>query len=225
MFKFQIFKSIILATSLALTLNVSAYTADTFSKLKSVGTATNAKELVNWDITVGYEGLELPAGSGNLEEGETIYQNRCAMCHGDFGEGANRYPMILGSSLEEMQEAAIEGERNVMMRGVNNFWGHAPTLFDMIRRAMPYFAPQSLTVDQTYSVTGYVLMLAEVIDDEGQEINADFIRSIEMPSENIFITDTRPDVLNKRCMKDCYTQEPQIDINKVNLEDDVPKGE
>lgn len=213
------FKNIILSATIALaSFNASALVVEKSNKLSTIGTATNAKELVNWDISVYFDGENLPAGSGDFEEGETIYQNRCAMCHGDFGEGANRYPIILGSSLEEMQDAAIEGERNVMMRGINNFWGHAPTLYDMIRRAMPYFAPQSLSADQAYSVTGYVLMLAEVIDDDGQTIDAEYLKTIKMPAEKIFVTDTRPDVNNPRCMSDCYTHEPIIKTNVANEE-------
>jgi cytochrome c len=211
------FKNIILSVVIALaSFNASALVVEKSEKLDTVGTPTNAKELVDWDISVYFDGENLPAGSGDFEEGETIYQNRCAMCHGDFGEGANRYPMILGSSLEEMQTAAIDGERNVMMRGINNFWGHAPTLYDMIRRAMPYFAPQSLSADQAYSVTGYVLMLAEVIDDDGQTIDAEYLKTIKMPAEKIFFTDTRPDVNNPRCMSDCYTHEAIVKTNVAN---------
>jgi len=227
MYKSQIFKGLLSALLIA----VSSYSiagygngSEISKKLSSVGMETSASELVRWDISVFFDGENLPDGAGNLEEGEEIYSSRCAMCHGDFGEGANRYPIILGANVEELTDAAIDNERNVTMRGINNFWGHAPTLYDMIRRAMPYFAPQSLSADQTYSVTGYVLLLAEVIEDDGQEINADYIRSIKMPSENIFVTDTRPDVLNERCMKDCYTHEPKIDINVVLL-DDTPPGE
>lgn len=194
----------------------STVAENTFTKLSTVGTTTSASELVNWDISVFFDGENLPKGKGDLEEGEEIYAARCAMCHGDFGEGANRYPIILGANVEELTDAAIDDERNVTMRGINNFWGHAPTLFDTIRRAMPYFAPQSLTPDQTYSVTGYVLMLAEVIDDDVEVIDAEFLRNIEMPSANLFITDSRPDTNNTRCMSNCYDQEPDLGYNVLD---------
>lgn len=170
---------------------------------KGVGTPTSAPELVNWDISVFFDGENLPQGSGNLEEGEELYNARCAMCHGDFGEGANKYPILLGAETGDIVSTAQEGENNVSMRGINNFWGHAPTLFDTIRRAMPYFAPQSLTADQTYSVTGYVLLLAEVIDDDVEVIDADLLKSIDMPGRDLYVTDNRPDTNNVRCMTDC----------------------
>lgn len=218
MYKSTIFKTALTTLLMAVSgFSVASTVAEnTFTKLSTVGTTTSASELVNWDISVFFDGENLPKGKGDLEEGEEIYAARCAMCHGDFGEGANRYPIILGANVEELTDAAIDDERNVTMRGINNFWGHAPTLFDTIRRAMPYFAPQSLTPDQTYSVTGYVLMLAEVIDDDVEVIDAEFLRNIEMPSANLFITDSRPDTNNTRCMSNCYDQEPDLGYNVLD---------
>lgn len=197
MLELKIFK-----TTLALV--ASFITTVSLASYSGIGTQTSASELVDWDISVFFDGENLPKGSGNLEDGEEIYASRCAMCHGDFGEGANKYPKLLGSEVEDLITAAQEAENNVMMRGVNNYWGHAPTLFDMIKRAMPYFAPQSLSNDQTYSVTGYVLVLAEIIDDDVEVIDADFLRSIEMPGRDLFITDNRPDTKNVRCMENCF---------------------
>ena len=216
MYKSQIFKGLLSALLIA----VSSYSiagygngSEISKKLSSVGMETSASELVRWDISVFFDGENLPDGAGNLEEGEEIYSSRCAMCHGDFGEGANRYPIILGANVEELTDAAIDNERNVTMRGINNFWGHAPTLYDTIRRAMPYFAPQSLSAEQTYSVTGYVLLLAEIIEDDVEVIDADFLKSIKMPSEGNFITDDRPDTHNVRCMTNCYDYEPETRYN------------
>lgn len=219
MYKLTIFKTALSTLLIAASSYAMATVAQqgNFSKLSTVGTETSTSELVSWDISVFFDGENLPKGKGDLEEGEEIYAARCAMCHGDFGEGANRYPIILGANVEEMTDAATEDERNVTMRGINNYWGHAPTLFDTIRRAMPYFAPQSLTDDQTYSVTGYVLMLAEVIDEDVEMIDADFLRSIKMPAENLFVTDSRPDTHNVRCMKDCYDVEPDTSYNVLDI--------
>ncbi|HIO42953.1 MAG TPA: cytochrome c [Gammaproteobacteria bacterium] len=221
MYTSKIFKTTLSAFLIA----VSSYATATlnqgnFSKLSQVGTETSPSELVSWDISVFYDGENLPKGQGNLEEGEEIYAARCAMCHGDFGEGANRYPILLGAEKDELTDAAIDGERNVTMRGINNFWGHAPTLYDTIRRAMPYFAPQSLSDDQTYSVTGYVLMLAEVIDEDVEVIDAEFLKSIKMPAADLFVTDDRPDTFNSRCMKDCYDVEPETTYNVLEVLED-----
>lgn len=168
-----------------------------------VGTPTSASEVAPWDISVFYDGENLPEGRGNINDGEELYNARCAMCHGDFGEGANKYPKILGADVEDMISAGMDGENNVTMRGINNFWGHAPTLFDTIKRAMPYFAPQSLSNEQTYAITGYVLSLAEVLPEDVEYIDAELLKSIKLPGRDIFVSDNRPDTNNTRCMTDC----------------------
>lgn len=176
----------------------------------NIGTPVTDSQLANWDISVFYDGENLPPGSGTLAEGEEIYAAQCAVCHGDFGEGASGYPKMLGAPMHEFIQAALDGEDNVSIRGVNNLWAHAPTLFDFIRRAMPFFSPQSLTDDQTYAVTGYVLLLAEVIDGEVEDIDGEYLTSIKMPSADNFYTDTRPDTQNARCMSNCYDHAPEI---------------
>jgi cytochrome c len=203
MLELKMFKSIVIAAAMTVAMSATA-------SYKNIGTETSKAELVDWDISVFFDGENLPEGSGNLEEGEEIYNARCAMCHGDFGEGANKYPVLLGAEVEDMATMAQEGENNVTSRGINNFWGHAPTLFDTIRRAMPYFAPQSLTADQTYSVTGYVLVLSEIIADDIEVIDADLLKSVKMPGRDYYVTDNRPDTYNERCMENC-----QGEIKKV----------
>lgn len=180
-----------------------------------IGSHVSSAQLVNWDISVYYDGENLPPGSGTLESGEEIYQTQCAMCHGEFGEGARGYPKMLGAPMDEFIQTAQDGEDNISIRGINNLWGHAPTLYDFIYRAMPFFAPQSLTKEQAYAVTGYVLLLAEVIDGEVEDIDADYLKSITMPSVNNFYTDPRPDIQNVRCMQDCYDYAPEVKGNAV----------
>jgi len=167
MYKLKTFKFVFIAIlGLIFSVTVIAETEkDNDVSISGIGSAVTDAQLVKWDISVFFDGENLPKGSGTLEEGEEIYQAQCAMCHGEFGESVKNYPKILGGSMEEFIQVAKDGGNNVSLRGINNLWGHAPTLYDFIRRAMPFFAPQSLTDDQTYSVTGYVLMLAEVIDD------------------------------------------------------------
>lgn len=186
---------------------------------EGVGSSVSDAQLVNWDISVFFDGENLPAGTGTLAEGEVIYQQQCAMCHGEFGEGAKGYPKMLGAPMDEFIQTAVDGEDNVSIRGVNNLWGHAPTLYDFIRRAMPFFAPQSLTAEQTYAVTGYVLALAEVIDGDVEDIDAAYLTSIKMPSADNFYTDPRPDIINVRCMKNCYDFEPEIKGSAIGGED------
>ena len=188
----------------------------------SVADVISEAQLANWDISVFYDGENLPEGKGTLEEGEIIYQAQCAMCHGEFGEGAQGYPKMLGAPMDEFIETAVNGEDNISVRGINNLWASAPTLYDFIRRAMPFFAPQSLTDDQAYAVTGYVLQLAEVIEDDPEFIDAAYLKAIEMPGAGNYYTDTRPDTQNVRCMQDCYDYAPQIKGSSV--EGDISTG-
>jgi cytochrome c len=193
------------------------------SKLSNIGSPVTDNNLKKWDISIFFDGENLPKGSGTLEEGEQIWQVQCAMCHGDFGEGVKGYPKMLGDSMEDFKQVAQDGGNNVSIRGINNMWGHAPTLYDFIRRAMPFFAPQSLSNEQTYSVTGYVLMLAEVIEDNVEKIDAALLKSIKMPSVDNFYTDNRPDIKNIRCMKDCYQQKPIIVNESEGSNNDTKK--
>lgn len=198
------------------------------AELKGIGQPVSDAELVNWDISVFFDGEGLPEGSGTLEQGEEIWAAKCAMCHGDFGEGARGYPKMMGAYLDEFHETATSNGFNVENRGINNMWAHAPTLFDMIRRAMPFFLPQSMSNDETYAVTGYTLMLAEVIDEDVELIDAEFLRNVEMPAADLFYTDTRPDVSNTRCMADCFEGELDISVKTVQgdfSEGAVPKSE
>ena len=209
MYKLKMFKGAIWLV-LSTTVVFSSYVvAENNFTINGVGTPVTDQQLKKWDISVYYDGENLPEGSGTLERGEEIYNTQCAMCHGDFGEGAKNYPKMLGDPVEDMLAAGAADENNVTSRGINNLWGHAPTLYDFIRRAMPYFAPQSLSDDDAYAVTGYVLYLAEVLDDV-ETIDAEVLKATKMPAADIFYTDTRPDIKNERCMKDCYDEEPEL---------------
>lgn len=187
-----------------------------------VGEPITEAQLAKWDISVFFDGDNLPPGKGTLTEGEEIYQAQCAMCHGEFGESVRGYPKLLGGTMDEYVETAKNNENNVAVRGINNHWGHAPTLYDYIHRAMPFFAPQSLSVDQAYSVTGYVLYLAEITDGSVEDIDADYIKSIKMPAADLYYTDNRPDVKNERCMSDCYTE--TAEVVKKQIKGDVSVG-
>ncbi len=216
MFKSTMFKVGVATAALLFASQVQA------APVSGVGTAITEAELVNWDISVYFDGEGLPEGSGTMEQGEEIWTAKCAMCHGDFGEGVRGYPKMMGADLDEFNETAVNNGFNVENRGINNMWAHAPTLFDMIKRAMPFFLPQSLSDEETYAVTGYSLMLAGVIDEDVEVIDAEFLRTLKMPAAELFYTDTRPDVQNTRCMKDCVTE--VLDISAKTVQGDFSEG-
>jgi cytochrome c len=197
-------KSVLAAALLAV--SSMAFAADT----NGIGKPITEKDIAPWDISVHFDGDGLPAGKGSVGDGEKIYQAKCAMCHGEFGESAKGYPKMLGEKLEHMQELARKGEDTVSARGINNLWGHAPTLYDYIRRAMPFFAPQSLSNDEAYATTCYVLYIAEVISDDKMVCDAAALKKIKMPAQDNYYTDPRPDVKNTRCMNDCTKGEPAV---------------
>ncbi len=158
------------------------------------GSAASAEEIAGWDIDVRPDGLGLPVGEGSVSDGEGLYEEKCAVCHGLFGEGEGRWPVLAGGKGTLAQDRPT--------KTVGSYWPYASTLYDYIYRAMPFPAPRSLTADETYAISAYVLYLNELVDEEFVLSNEN-LASIKMPNEPNFFVDPRPDVKNERCMKDC----------------------
>ncbi|MEE4243972.1 MAG: c-type cytochrome [Kangiellaceae bacterium] len=166
------------------------------------GKAATAKEIAGWDIDIRPDGKGLPPGSGSVEDGEPLYEAKCAMCHGSFGEGEGAWPKLAGGQgtlLEERPE-----------KSVGSYWPYASTLWDYIHRAMPFTAPQSLTDDEVYAITAYVLYLNEIVEDDFV-LTQDNFAEVKLPNEENFYVDDRPDIKAKRCMKNC------VDPTKFNI--------
>ena len=159
-----------------------------------IGREATENEIAGWDIDVRPDGKGLPPGSGSVSHGETLYEAKCAVCHGAFGEGAGRWPKLAGGF------GTLKADRPE--KTVGSYWPYASTLWDYIHRAMPFTAPQSLTHDETYALTAYVLYLNDIVDEEF-ELTQTNLAEIEMPNKDGFFVDTRPDVENPACMKDC----------------------
>lgn len=140
------------------------------------------EEVAAWDIDIRHDGLGLPVGSGNVEDGEILYENNCAACHGSFGEGTGRWPVLAGG-LDTLTEERPE-------KTIGSYWPYLSTVFDYIRRAMPFGNARSLSDDDVYAITAYLLYLND-IEDEDFELNAENFTSIRMPNEANFIADNR----------------------------------
>ena len=173
-----------------------------------IGTPATASEIAGWDIDIRPDGKGLPAGSGSVEDGEMMYEEKCASCHGSFGEGVGRYPVLSGG------EGTLTEERPE--KTVGSYWPYASTLWDYIHRAMPFAQPQSMTDEEVYAITAYVLYLNDLVEDDFV-LTADNLASIEMPNKDGFFFDDRPDTSNTDCMKNCkdpasvkITSEPSI---------------
>lgn len=159
-----------------------------------IGKPATADEIAGWDIDIRPDGKGLPAGSGSVEDGEMMYETKCASCHGSFGEGVGRYPVLSGG------EGSLTEERPE--RTVGSYWPYVSTLWDYIHRAMPYPQPQSLSDAEVYAITAYVLYLNDLVDDDFV-LTPDNLAAIEMPNRDGFFFDDRPDTNNTVCMKNC----------------------
>jgi len=162
--------------------------------LYGYGHPISATEIAGWDIDIRPDGVGLPPGNGSVEQGEWLYEEQCAECHGSFGEGVGRYPVLAGG------EGSLQDARP--SKTVGSYWPYTTTLFDYIRRTMPFTQPQSLSDDETYALTAYVLYLNDLVDDD-LVLNQHNLATITLPNQANFIPDPRPDVANIRCMSNC----------------------
>ena len=142
-----------------------------------LGKPISAADLAPWDISVMPDGSGLPPGSGTAAQGAQIFAQKCVACHGDKGVGGSASALITKGPITSING----GEKTI-----GNFWPYASTLFDYIRRAMPWQAPKSLTNDEVYALTAYILALNKVID-EGAGLDAGTLAKIKMPNRDGFI--------------------------------------
>lgn len=175
-----------------------AFSSSVSAGTLGIGNTATPEEIAGWDIDIRPDGKGLPAGEGTVEAGEGLYEQFCATCHGLFGEGEGRWPVLAGG------QGTLQEERPT--KTVGSYWPYASTLYDYIRRAMPFTAPRSLSDQQVYDITAYVLYLNELIEEDFV-LTKDNLASIEMPNQDNFFVDPRPDVKNERCMKNCADPE------------------
>ena len=148
-----------------------------------LGRAAKPDEIKAWDDAIHPDGRELPAGSGAAVEGGKIYAAKCAACHGKTGvEGPN--DKLVGG------QGTLNTKKPV--KTVGSFWPYSTTVWDYINRSMPFDKPGSLTADEVYAVTAYVLSLNHIIRED-EVMNAKTLPQVQMPNRNGFIGDPRPD--------------------------------
>lgn len=143
------------------------------------GRPASPQEIELWDIDVRPDGRGLPVGSGTVEQGKLIFEQSCAACHGEGGQGGIKDRLIGG-------QGTLTSAKPV--KTVGSFWPYATTLFDYIRRAMPYPAPGSLTADETYSVTDYILHLNGIVSED-LVLTKKNLAQIRMPNRDGFAPD------------------------------------
>jgi S-disulfanyl-L-cysteine oxidoreductase SoxD len=144
-------------------------------------------------IAIPADGTGLPAGSGDYTKGKAVYEAACAACHGADLMGVAGLPnMPAGAQLRLIGGRGTLASKNPVMT-VESYWPYATTLFDYIRRAMPFASPGSLTADEIYAVSAYILAEAKIID-KSMLLDAKTLPLIEMPNRNGFIPDPRPEM-------------------------------
>ena len=145
----------------------------------SLGEPVALEEIVKWDISIAPDGLNLPPGEGDARLGKEVYRQHCVRCHGDGAEGGDGLADPLVGGVGSL-------DTEVPIRTVGSYWPYATTVFDYVRRAMPYDLPMSLTNDDAYAVTAYVLALNDIIKIT-DVVNAETLPKIKMPNRSGFV--------------------------------------
>ena len=151
------------------------------------GRPATAAEIEKWDRDVRPDGTGLPDGEGSVSQGEILYSTKCAFCHGSEGQGGINERLVAYEN-EAFPKATIAC--GFECRTIGNYWPYATTLFDYILRSMPMNAPGSLTNDEVYSISAYLLYLNRIISEDTQ-LNAENLKNIVMPARDKFINDDR----------------------------------
>jgi cytochrome c len=205
---------VIIVLSIILATFVSGNTVAAETGHFGLGTKATKAEIAGWDIDVRPDGQGLPKGQGSVSQGEGMYEAKCASCHGLFGEGEGRWPPLAGG-----EDSLTEDRPH---KTVGSYWPYASTLWDYINRAMPFPAPQTLSVEEVYAISAYVLYLNDLVEDDFV-LTQDNLASIKMPNEANFYMDDRPDTSNTRCMKNC--KDPKKIIVVESLRGITPEQE
>lgn len=142
-----------------------------------LGKKVSEADLKAWDISVHSDGTNLPPGSGTPAQGAKIYAQKCAACHGPNGKGGPNAALVGGAPLTQ----GINTTKTIA-----NFWPYASTVFDFTRRAMPWAQPRTLTDDEVYALTAYLLALNKLIG-ENDVMNAETLPKVKMPNRDGFI--------------------------------------
>jgi mono/diheme cytochrome c family protein len=143
----------------------------------NLGSDATPAQIAGWDISVGPDGIGLPPGKGTSAAGAIVYEQKCQACHGAKGGGQPNDRLVGG-------QGTLASKAPV--RTIGSYWPYPTTIFDYVRRAMPYIQPQSLSDDDVYAVTAYLLHLNGIIG-ETDEMNAQTLPKVKMPNQPNFI--------------------------------------
>ena len=186
-------------------------------RFSGVGRAATAREIQAWDIDVRPDFKGLPKGSGTVLQGQQVWDAKCASCHGTFGELTQMSAPLIGGTMAKdirLGKAAALSNPNTVLRSTMMKLATISTLWDYLYRAMPWDAPKTLSVDDTYAVTAYILNLAEIVPEEFR-LSDQNIHEVQLRLPNregmtqnhgLATSRGRPDTANTTCMHDCIRQ-------------------
>jgi len=166
-------RKLVIAASAFLSLSAAA-----LAETPDLGRPATPEEITLWDISIGPEGAGLPPGSGTPQQGELVYAAKCLPCHGEKGAGKPNDQLVGGLG-------TLTGDQNPV-KTVGSFWPYATTLFDYVRRAMPFDAPKSLSNDEVYAVCAYILQLNGVIE-QSAVMSSQTLARVQMPNHDGFV--------------------------------------
>ena len=173
-------RSLFCVTSLALLVGGNLARAES----PNLGTPINPADIAGWDISVMPDGKGLPAGSGTPAQGQRIYAEKCIACHGEDGRGVSG---ATGAPLPPLFGGVKIKDISAAMKTIANFWPYSTILFDYIRRTMPWTQPRSLTDEEVYALTAFILAKNRLIGDN-DVMNAETLPKVRMPNREGFIT-------------------------------------
>ena len=197
----------------------AAFAGPNIAAYNTLGRAATPAEIKAWDIDVRPDFVGLPKGKGTVAQGEAKWEEVCAVCHGSFGESNEVFTPIIGGTTKKDIETGrvaglVEGKSVTPQKTTIMKVATLSTIWDYINRAMPWNNPKSLTADEVYGLTAYLLSLAEIVPGDF-ELNDQNIKEVQnrMPNRNgmvfyepLWKTNGKGDVKNTACMKDCPTE-------------------
>lgn len=155
-------------------------------RYRSIGRDATSREIRAWDIDVNPSGAGLPSGRGTYARGVDVYAKQCASCHGAKGEGMPGSPRLVGTDPKDFSFATD----TKAVKTIGNYWPYSTTLFDYINRAMPFLTPGTMSADEVYSVTAYLLAENGIIGRDAV-MNASSLPRVKMPGRDRFVLDDR----------------------------------
>lgn len=178
-----------------------------------LGRAALPEEIAAWDVAVLPGGQGLKPGSGDVLTGEEVFAEKCASCHGEFAEGLDSWPVLAGG------EGSLTDRRPV--KTIGSYWPHLSTVWDYVHRSMPFGAAQTVSVDETYAITAFLLYSNGLVEDDFVLSDQNFAEVV-LPNNDGFYPDDRPETeyvkfTGEPCMANCAEGTPQVTKRAIEL--------